>query len=324
MNSWQLLEISADSDIPTIKRAYAAKIKQYRPDVDPEMFQRIHKAYKSVIAHAQTMQLMQTSVTADEVVPALPEPLLAQAAANAGEKAVISGQVIAGQPQTVIVGQPQTATTSLAGQSQTKHSIDGQPQQLQTESLSTTIESTPQQNSEQALADLLQQVDNLLADINKLAVIEQWQFLAKTPWLLDGEFNHHLGGQIYRKVVAYNGNPLSRRLSSAKRRTRTVAQYVPYQVLNYLDKLFNWRGQRDFLIDYIDSDGEHSVFHKLDFEDAIDPVEGLRGHATVLRKETKPAAAPVSDPQSSRWNHIVLILMLLILFAKVFKAMLEQ
>ncbi len=75
MNSWQLLEISADSDIPTIKRAYAAKIKQYRPDVDPEMFQRIHKAYKSVIAHAQTMQLMQTSVTADEVVPALPEPI---------------------------------------------------------------------------------------------------------------------------------------------------------------------------------------------------------------------------------------------------------
>lgn len=50
---WEWLEISPTTDIPTIKKAFAAKTKEYHPEEHPEEFMALQKAYQSAIAYAK-------------------------------------------------------------------------------------------------------------------------------------------------------------------------------------------------------------------------------------------------------------------------------
>lgn len=54
MNSFHTLGLDPRAGIPEIKRAYAAKLKDTRPDEDPAAFQRLHEAYKSALEIART------------------------------------------------------------------------------------------------------------------------------------------------------------------------------------------------------------------------------------------------------------------------------
>jgi hypothetical protein len=49
MSCWTVLGLSADADTRTIKRQYAALLKQTRPDEDPEGFQRLREAYEHAL-----------------------------------------------------------------------------------------------------------------------------------------------------------------------------------------------------------------------------------------------------------------------------------
>lgn len=47
---WNILEVAPNADQKTIKQAYAKKLKQTRPDDNPEGFQALHSAYKQGLA----------------------------------------------------------------------------------------------------------------------------------------------------------------------------------------------------------------------------------------------------------------------------------
>ena len=49
MNWWEILGISYDSDLKTIKKAYAKLLKTYNPEEDPEGYQRLREAYDKAI-----------------------------------------------------------------------------------------------------------------------------------------------------------------------------------------------------------------------------------------------------------------------------------
>ncbi len=49
MNCWQILGIAPTSDEATIKQAYAACIREHRPDRDPEGFRRVRAAYEEAL-----------------------------------------------------------------------------------------------------------------------------------------------------------------------------------------------------------------------------------------------------------------------------------
>ncbi|SDW64065.1 hypothetical protein SAMN05444064_105204 [Pseudomonas syringae] len=49
MNCWSILGLDADSDPRSIKRRYAALLKQHRPDEDPAGFQRLRDAYEQAL-----------------------------------------------------------------------------------------------------------------------------------------------------------------------------------------------------------------------------------------------------------------------------------
>ena len=54
---WQILGVKHDADLTTIKRAYSALIKQYRPESHPEQFSQIRAAFEQAKKQATTPPL---------------------------------------------------------------------------------------------------------------------------------------------------------------------------------------------------------------------------------------------------------------------------
>src|SRR5262245_60673743 len=53
MNIWETLGVEPGSDTRTVKRAYAARLKQTRPEDDVEGFQRLRHAYETALSYAE-------------------------------------------------------------------------------------------------------------------------------------------------------------------------------------------------------------------------------------------------------------------------------
>lgn len=53
MNCFTVLGIEPTTEKKTIKRAYAAKSREFHPEEHPEEFQRIHDAYEEALAWAE-------------------------------------------------------------------------------------------------------------------------------------------------------------------------------------------------------------------------------------------------------------------------------
>ena len=51
MDAWKILGIQSTYDTSEVKRAYAKLLKVYRPESDPEEFQRIREAYEEALEH---------------------------------------------------------------------------------------------------------------------------------------------------------------------------------------------------------------------------------------------------------------------------------
>ena len=82
MSPWEILGIAPTYDAKAIKRAYASKLKQTKPDEDPEGFQALHQAlhqaYKSLsrqVKQQNKSQLKQDEYQADETEYLEPLPL---------------------------------------------------------------------------------------------------------------------------------------------------------------------------------------------------------------------------------------------------------
>ena len=56
MSHWQILGIAPTSDEAVIKQAYAALIREHRPDRDPEGFRRVRAAYEEALASCTSAQ----------------------------------------------------------------------------------------------------------------------------------------------------------------------------------------------------------------------------------------------------------------------------
>jgi hypothetical protein len=52
---WSVLGIEATGDLVAVKRAYAVKLKQARPDDDPQAYQALRAAYESALAPDQAL-----------------------------------------------------------------------------------------------------------------------------------------------------------------------------------------------------------------------------------------------------------------------------
>ena len=66
MNDWMILGIEKTDDLRKVKHAYAEKTKLYHPETHPEEFQKLHNAYKRIVAeirrNADPSQQLQVQV----------------------------------------------------------------------------------------------------------------------------------------------------------------------------------------------------------------------------------------------------------------------
>ena len=56
MSCWEILGLPEDADKRSVKRQYASLLKRYRPDEDPEGFQRLREAYEQALEWSEWRQ----------------------------------------------------------------------------------------------------------------------------------------------------------------------------------------------------------------------------------------------------------------------------
>lgn len=84
MNCWQQLGLVGPCDKRSIKRAYLTRLKQTRPEDDPQGFQRLHEAYEMALANAGDVS---DQVAVSSPMPAAAADVVAQVAAIFRENA---------------------------------------------------------------------------------------------------------------------------------------------------------------------------------------------------------------------------------------------
>lgn len=170
MDIWSLLEIDATSDIRTIKRAYASKLKITRPDEHPEAFQELHYAYKAALDYAYYEQQDMSSTQT-----------VAETESNELQ-AIDESESIPAEAVHTDIQELQTPGEEISIQEQ---DTETNPLQLEGERLV-------------ALANLL------LKSNNELHAPESWKFLVHSPYILDDQFNWRLGLEILRLIHSHN------------------------------------------------------------------------------------------------------------------------
>lgn len=253
MNIWSLLEIEATSDIRTIKRAYASKLKTTRPDEQPEAFQELHYAYKAALNYAHGEQQQAQSEPADH-----------------GHTEVVASESIE---------LPQENQAEITDDNNSAH-LEGQD--IETASADTpTQEQDAETNPYQAEGERLIALTNLLLNShNELHAPESWEFLLHSPLILDDQFNWRLGLEILRILQAHN-----------KYYANKPLMQIGTGVMTYLDGLFNWKLNRYNIYRFLDEEQYSPLLDKIAEQEPLQQtqhaLDGLRGAKSVKVIETQ-------------------------------------
>lgn len=211
MNDWQVLGIAPGADAKAIRRAYAARVKQTRPDQDPDGFQRLHGAYKRLLARAPA------SLAADTPAAAAPQPSTADEPAPA--------------PSASLVAAEAPANGAASNDDQHADKLDASrlspPRPVPEE-----IEEPLELILERDWRNLFEQIDTLLADKAQRLRPEAWRFIEQCPSLVDIEFKAQAAFALFELIAREEVDENQR------------AHLLPVEVRRYLDSIFHWTDRR--------------------------------------------------------------------------------
>lgn len=257
MSYWKILGIDETSDLRSVKRAYAAKLKKTKPDEDPEGFKALHAAYKWACRYAKANSAASVaptaSVSAGESKQA-GEPFVDQGDAawrdsgTAAESPVephqsrvdARGEVISAEEpegvrkmETPVVTLREEVAYGEGESRQGNDTVQGQHELTET--------ALPEADEEYAFLqgqwdELTRIVDHVTASSKAMNDLSSWQFLDDREALFDIRFKSELSSYIFARIAdSVQGASATSRLDS--------------EVLNYLNSLFFWSERRDMLED---------------------------------------------------------------------------
>ena len=263
MNIWHTLELEATSDSREIKRAYARKLKITRPDEQPEAFQQLHHAYKAALDYAayQQYQAQQASEAAapetEAVLAAEANPADELLANHSDANPIEADQINATCPDSAPIETPATETSP--SETINPYQVEGEK--------------------------LIAQAQALLATNSDFHEPEAWEFLMRSPFILDDQFNWRLGLGILQVIQEYNAEYANRPMALVGRR-----------VLSYLDSIFNWTPNRYHIYRFLD---EASCAPLLDQISNYEPLQAERSALEGLRggKQVKQVHS-IAQPQT--------------------------
>ncbi len=224
MSCWHILGIAPNSDLKTVKRAYAAKLKVTKPDEDPEGFQRLHAAYKQATqlarrqsADAAPPVIVLDNSTADELAPIektdTTDPGLEQVRDEDGFEFELD------EPSTP-ASEVKTLTESEIYQQELEQIAQSDLQQAQL-------------FLHQQWEELTSRVNSITQDIKALNSVDSWYFLDQRQALLDLEFKSEFSSYVFKALT--NG------LNEMKKPN------LDNEVFTYLDSIFLWSDRSDLL-----------------------------------------------------------------------------
>ncbi|WP_226647887.1 RDD family protein [Microbulbifer variabilis] len=316
MSPWEILELEPCDDARTIKRAYARKLKQTRPDEKPEEFQQLHSAYKWALKAAERLKEENEESKEPKSAEVIAEVANAEQAVQSPVAAQLQGQP---EPQEQQGSEPNHKDHSpippeAIEQVQSKVSLDQNQVQDQEQEIggerqqeASTEKHTEEQHSEDTDAQedsvqenpiegegteqdqerelriteyhrILEQVDRLLQKPSEHNVKENWRFLTDTPYMLDEEYNWNLGLSIFERFARINLQA-SEVASKGKKQAR-----ISNNIIQYCNSLFDWNGNASYLYGALDESLCDCIFNSLQSEEVtVDPAQGLRGGRKLIR-----------------------------------------
>ncbi|MBB3063387.1 RDD family protein [Microbulbifer rhizosphaerae] len=263
MDPWALLGIEPSDDARAIKRAYAKKLKQTRPDEKPQEFQQLHSAYKRALTIAERPQPMMES----------PQPVI-----ESPQPVIESPQPIIENPQPVVERpQPAMETQQPSPQEETAVAEREAPPELPPEQDSAAAETERQKRIDE-YRQVLEQVDRALESDRLIGMEETWRFLAECSYLLEEEFNWNLGLGVFERFARFN--------SEAPEKGSQVAA----NILVHGDMLFGWSESRGYLYREFGEALCNAVFDVMEGDlQSVDPLQGVRGGRKLVEQKPRPA-----------------------------------
>ena len=246
MTIWDELGIDATNDIRLIKKAYAKKVKQSKPDEKPKEFQVLHAAYKQAleVAHQMSMQ----------VENELPAPESVGVSASWTEQDV----------------QDDTNSISLSPSSD---EADYNDEYLQQERQEQEMQQAREQEYQAELERIMAKVETVLTGVDAYK-LESWQFLLQSEYMLDQYFADELSYALLKRIAQYYNN---------KEFQKQCDFRMDETILQYLNSLFSWDSYGYNYHEFIYNEYGLRLFSKLnDSEFKLagqeqDVTAGLRG-----------------------------------------------
>lgn len=256
MSVWETLGIPADSDSKTIKRAYAKLLKKTRPDEYPTEFQQLHAAYRQALELVERPQSHKKS--------------------EVSEFALTATDAESGETQT-----DKPLAESMRCRSEWRDQEGIQSPAIEESEFTSMREEA--EARDQAFDRLVEQTDKLLLDVQASCHRDRWQFLGNSSWLLDNDFNHALGLEVFDRVAALNSIQ-----TDADQKSRCD---LPLDVLIFLNELFSWDQKKRRLVNEFGLEKANMIFNVLDMQPTSGGIaESVRGGSIII-----PEKAYVGD-----------------------------
>lgn len=269
MDPWVLLGIEPSDDTRAIKRAYAKKLKQTRPDEKPQEFQQLHSAYKRALTIAESPQPV---IESPQPVVASPQPVVENS-----QPLIETAQSGEDSPQ------PAMETHQPAPPEETAVAEREPPPELPPEQHSAAVEAERQKRIDE-YRRVLQQVDRALENDRRIGMEKTWRFLAECSYLLEEEFNWNLGLGVFECFARFNSE------APEKGCNQKYRPQVTANILAYGDMLFGWSENRDYLYREFGEALCDAVLDSMQGEpQSVDPLQGVRGGRKLIKHKPQPA-----------------------------------
>lgn len=295
MNPWALLDIEPCDDPRAIKRAYAVKLKQNRPDEKPEAFQQLHGAYKQALKLAQGgVQRRETDAVKAEVVkPEVAKPVEQVLDAVAVEIPAAAAPL--SSPEISAAESVKSEPGSDPGSEPVRECEAPVPaaEEMRADEADAVEKDAVEKDAEEADARqlrideyhrVLEQVEQILLDPLRLNLESRWHFLAESPYMLEDEYNWNLGLAVFERLARFNQTAAE---GKGKDKYRTV---ITDNVLAWCDQLFGWSGSTDTYYERFDETLADTIFDALHADtDERDPTSAIRGGGKLVRQKARVA-----------------------------------
>ncbi|MEJ2694388.1 MAG: RDD family protein [Candidatus Thiodiazotropha sp.] len=271
-SNWAILGIERTADARLIKKAYAKKLKQVRPDEKPEEFQQLHFAYKSALQEASWL-----AARAED-------PPLGESHADT------SGMANGDENRPEASPDEEAGDDAAAGLRLEHHAP-----QPNIELMQPAVEYRfGQQRLRSDTSDYQTEIDRILSRAETTLIsanaheVDAWRFVLESALILDQEFLDQLGLALLRRVARYfNQEEFFDRGDFG----------IGVEVLHHLNSLFRW-DQYEYTPDfYLQNDYGMRLFRQIENyssktesiqRDITSDLRGAKSVKKVVRRNQAP------------------------------------